>query len=113
MAGAGSIFDKIGASLKKKPAAPATAAPSQKAGIKPTSTGKKPFDINLYFKAVGMAFSDFFGKKISYFFKNMGPVFKNFPNWWGKLPQDEQISYGVLLLGHMMVLVGIVLIIIL
>jgi len=113
MAGAGSIFDKIGASLKKKPAAPATAAPSQKAGIKPTSTGKKPFDINLYFKAVGIFFNDFFGKKIPYFFKNMGPVMKKFPNWWKKLPQDEQISYGVLLLGHMMVIVGIVLIIIL
>ena len=111
MAGAGSIFDKIGAALKKKPAA--QGSPSQKAGIKPTSTGKKPFDINLYFKAVGIFFNDFFGKKIPYFFKNMGPVMKKFPNWWKKLPQDEQISYGVLLLGHMMVIVGIVLIIIL
>lgn len=73
---------------------------------------KKGFNINIYMKAVGMFFSDFYGKKVPYFFKNIGPVLKGFPRWWGKLPQDEQISYGAIALGHVMVIVGIVLFIV-
>ena len=73
----------------------------------------KPFYINLYMKAVNLFFSDFFGKKVPYFFKNMGPVMKQFPDWWKKLPQDEQISYDVLSLGGVMFVVGVVLLIIL
>jgi hypothetical protein len=108
MARAGSIFAKIGGVMKAKPK-PAEAKPP-----KATTPGaKKGFDFGLYMKAVGMAFNDFFGKKLPYFFKNIGPVMKNFPNWWKKLPQDEQISYGVLLLGNLMVIMGIVLVIIL
>jgi len=108
MAGAESIFSKIGLSLGVK--VKATSAPAPKAN---NAAGQKPFDINLYFKAVGMFFSDFYGKKVPYFFKNMGPVMNKFSSWWQKLPQDEQISYGVLTLGHVLLIVGIVLFIVL
>ena len=106
------FLKKIGFLKEAKPKVPA-AAPSANAGMAVPKAGvpgvKKGFDVNLYMKAVGMFFSDFFGKKLPYFFKNIGPVMKNFPSWWGKLPQDEQISYGVLALGHVMFVVGIVL----
>jgi hypothetical protein len=107
-----SIFSKIGKSMGAKPGT-VSAPPSAKAGIKPPVPGSKPFDINLYFKAVGMFFSDFYGKKVPYFFQNMGPVMKKAPDWWKKLPQDEQISYGALGLGHVLLIVGIVLLIVL
>ena len=110
MPGMDSIFSKIGESLGVKPkaAATSTAHPSARAGIK-----SKPFDINIYFQAVGLFFSDFFGKKVPYFFKNMGPVMNKFPGWWNKLPQDEQISYGGVLLGFVLILVGAVLFVVL
>ena len=76
------------------------------------TSGKKPFDINIYFKAVGMYYSDLFNKKLPYFFKNIGPVFKGFSAWWNKQPQDMQLSYGALFLGNLMIVVGVVLIII-
>ena len=63
-------------------------------------------------KAVSMFFSDFYGKKVPYFFKNMGPVLRGFPAWWKKLPQDEQLSYGAIAVGHVMLIVGIVLFIV-
>ncbi len=102
---------------KTPSAAPGAAnTPSAKAGVAVPKAGapgaKKGFDINMYMKAVGMFFSDFYGKKLPYFFKNMGAVLKGFPGWWGKLPQDEQISYGAIALGHVMVIVGIVLFIV-
>jgi hypothetical protein len=97
------MFDKIGGAKQAKPAAPKATTPG----------AKKGFDFNMYMKAVGIFFNDFYGKKVPYFFKNTGAVMKKFSPWWGKLPQDEQISYGVLLLGHVMIIVGIVLIIIL
>ena len=115
------LFGKLGNMMTSKPKQDASLPPSMRAGMKP-ATGSvpkagvpganKPFDINLYFTAVGMFFNDFFNKKLPYFFQNMGPVFSNFPNWWGKLPQDEQISYGVLAAGHVMFVVGIVLFIV-
>jgi hypothetical protein len=122
MAGVGDIFGKIGGALGIKPKAkPAAGPPSARAGIKPAAGraapaarapvpgAKKPFDIKLYMKAVNLFFKDFFGKKVPYFFKNMGPVFKAAPAWWKRLPQDEQISYGVLILGFVMIITGIVL----
>ena len=109
MAGPASVFSQIGQSMgaSKSPGAAAPSTAHSKGGA------SKPFDIGMYFTAVGMFFSDFFGKKLPYFFKNIGPVMSNFPNWWGKLKQDEQISYGVLMLGHVMLIVGVVLFIIL
>jgi hypothetical protein len=105
MAAGGSIFAKLGGAMQAKP----KATQSPKAATPGT---KKGFDINIYFKAVGIFFNDFYGKKVPYFFKNTGAVMKKFSPWWGRLPQDEQISYGVLLLGHLMIIVGIVLIIV-
>ena len=117
MAGIGELFEKVEEAVGLKPAAKPEAggAPSAKAGVKPSvpkkpgDGGEKPFDIQLYMKAVQLFFSDFFGKKVPYFFQNMGPVLKAAPAWWQKLPQDEQIGYGVLVLGFLMVIVGIVL----
>jgi hypothetical protein len=108
MPGISEIFDKIGASLGMKPKAKAGVT-SAKPAAQSASGGKKPFDINLYFKAVGMFFSDFFGKKVPYFFQNMGPVFKEAPAWWTGLPQDEQISYVLVVFGNMAFIAGIVL----
>ena len=73
--------------------------------------GKKGFNFGLYVKAVGVFFNDFFGKKISYFFSNLGTVFSDLPRWWGKQEQDEKAAYGFLLVGNIMFVVGIVLII--
>ncbi len=73
---------------------------------------KPGFDFKLYLRSVQLFFQDFFGKKLPYFFKNIGPVMKNAPVWWGGLPQDEQISYGLLGLGSMMFVAGIVLVIV-
>jgi len=73
------------------------------------SFGDKPFDLNLYFKAVGIFFNDFFGKKIPYFFQNMGPVFGKAGEWWNRLPQDEQISYTLVAVGNLMFVAGVVL----
>jgi hypothetical protein len=99
------FLEKIGL-LKKKPAA------VPKAGAAPgVKVKKKGFDLNLYMKAVSMFFSDFFGKKLPYFFKNIGPSFKRFPEWWKKTPQDEQLAYGLLVLGDLMLVVGIVLLV--
>lgn len=88
-----------GKSAQKTPASPAGA--------------KKPFDINLYFKALGLFFNDFSKNKLPYFFKNMGPVMQNAPNWWNKLPQDEQAAYGAMGFGGFLFLVGIVLFVVL
>ena len=70
---------------------------------------KKSFDINIYFKAVGNFSENFFKNQIPYFFKNLGPVLKKFPDWVGKLPNDEKAAYGVFVLGNVLVLVSIVL----
>lgn len=99
---------KIGL-LKRKTAAAAVPKAAAPPGAK---IKKKGLDLNLYMKAVSMSFSDFFGKKLPYFFKNIGPSFKKFPEWWKKTPQDEQIAYGLLVLGDVLLVVGIVLLII-
>ncbi|MFH1064867.1 MAG: hypothetical protein V1729_07315 [Candidatus Woesearchaeota archaeon] len=100
---------------KQMPVSPGAArSPSQNTGTAtPQQSVKKEFDINLYFKAVGLFFNDFFGKKMPYFFQNMGPVMQNAPNWWNKLPQDEQISYGVMVFGGFLFVAGIVLFVVL
>ena len=108
MTGITDFFVKIGL-LKKKPAAAAV----PKARVPPgAKVKKKGLDLNLYLKAMSMSFSDFFGKKLPYFFKNIGPSFKKFPAWWKKTPQDEQIAYGLLVLGDVMLVVGIVLLVV-
>ncbi|MBI4738888.1 hypothetical protein HY772_04975 [Candidatus Woesearchaeota archaeon] len=98
------LYDRLGAKALTAPAKPGLSA----AGARPP-TPLKPFDINLYFKAAGMAFDDFFNKRLSYFFKNPWPVLKKSPDWFTKLPNDEKATYGVLLLGNILVIVGIVL----
>ena len=123
MADKSSLYDRLGAKALTAPAKPGQPGAMQRApagpGARPAAPGMrppappKPFDMNIYFKAVGMAFDDFFNKKLPYFFKNMGPALKNFPDWFGKLPQDEQISYGVYVLGNVLVIVGIVLLFVL
>ncbi|MBN1544974.1 hypothetical protein JW898_05955 [Candidatus Woesearchaeota archaeon] len=119
MAGIKSIFEKIGkATGAKMPGSKqGSASPSANAGIRtgaaPSVGVAKKFDFNMYLKAVKMFFSDFFGKKVPYFFKNMGHVFKEFPVWWGKQKQDEQISYALVVLGNVMLIIGIVLLIVL
>ncbi|MFC1741425.1 hypothetical protein ACFL3V_02730 [Nanoarchaeota archaeon] len=131
----GKVFNNIGNSIKAKlpanlrakvaPVRPGAAVPSAKAlpgkaGAPATGVPvvtppgvKKAFDIKLYFKAVGLFFNDFFKKKLPYFFKNMGPVLKQAVPWWNKLPNDEKASYGVLALGHVLIITGIVLFIVL
>ncbi|MBI5398402.1 hypothetical protein HZB03_02960 [Candidatus Woesearchaeota archaeon] len=99
------LYDRLGAKALTAPAKPGQPAGAEMRPPMPP----KAFDINLYFKAVGMAFDDFFNKKLPYFFKNLGPVFKKFPDWFTKLPNDEKISYGVYVLGNILVIVGIVL----
>ncbi len=128
MPGFQDIINKVKGLFLKKPSAPQagkqgtqaaqggeSGAPKKGETPKAPSTPgqKKAFDIKLYMKAVQMFFQDFFTKKLPYFFKNMGPVLKGAPAWWNRLPQDEQISYGVLALGHLMFIAGIVLVIVL
>jgi hypothetical protein len=134
MAGIGDIFSSIKKAISPMGKAPAKqgVAPSVKAGARPGTakqlprsapqTGmpraavpgpKKPFDINVYMKAVSIFFDDFFKKKVPMFFKNPGPYLKKAPDWFKTLPQDEQISYGALVFGHVLFIVGIVLFIVL
>ncbi len=84
-------------------------APAQRQATQPAAPVNKPFDINIYFQAVGLFFNDFFGKKLPYFFNNMGPVLNKAGTWWNKLPQDEQISYAVMIFGDLMLVAGIAL----
>ena len=104
MPGIGSVFDKIGKAVGAKPKTPASSVPKTAT----PASGKKPFDINTYFKAVGMYYSDLFSKKIPYFFQNFMPVMKNFPNWWNNQPQDMQISYALMVFGNVVFVAGIV-----
>lgn len=139
MAGIGDIFSSIakavnplGKDSSKQGTGKPGVAPSAQAGMRPGSAKQLPrggpgagvpmtgvpgqtkgFDINTYFKAVQLFFSDFFGKKLPMFFKNPGPYLKGAPDWFSGLPQDEKISYGVLAGGHVLFIVGIVLFIVL
>ncbi|MBW2964332.1 hypothetical protein KY363_02635 [Candidatus Woesearchaeota archaeon] len=124
--GIGDIFSNITKAIRPMGKAPAKQGvpPSVQAGMAKKLPGsgvptvsapgaKKPFDVNLYFKAVQLFFSDFFGKKVPMFFQDPGNYLKKAPDWFKRLPQDEQISYGVLAFGHVLFIVGIVLIIVL
>ncbi len=138
MADIKAIFKQIADSLKKKKLATKTvtsAKPGQRAAqpmiksssattknptihsgnaAKPaTSAVKKPFDIKIYWIAVQDASRKFFKEQIPYFFKNIKPVMKKAPDWWKKQKQDEQIAYISWAVGHLLMLVGIILIIIL
>jgi hypothetical protein len=73
------------------------------------TTDGKGFDFELYAKAVSEFFNDFFGKKIPYFFSNLGTVFRDMPEWWKNTSQDEQIAYAFLFLGFFMIITGAVL----
>lgn len=70
---------------------------------------KKPFDIKIYMQAVKLFFPDFFGKKIPYFFKNIGPVMKKAPDWFKRLPQDEQAAYVGVFVAPLLIIIGVVL----
>lgn len=124
MAGIGIIFEKIGSVMGAKvskpktgvtPGVPAAAvkpgvarAQVPVAGVPGVSGPKKPFDFNMYMKAVNLFFNDFFNKKLPYFFKNIGPVMKKASDWFNKLPGDEKAAYGVLVFGHLFLILGIV-----
>jgi hypothetical protein len=113
------FYDKLGAkALAPQPGAkPGNASmvakPAALGGAKPPLPPAKGFDINIYFKAVGNAFDDFFNKKLPYFFKNLGPSFSKFPDWFSRLPNDEKASYGAFVFGGLLFVVGIVLLIVL
>lgn len=104
MADKSPLYERLGAKALTTPAVGGKAPTGQR-----SQSAKKQFDIGIYFKAVGLAFDDFFNKKLPYFFKNMGPVLKKFPDWFTQLPNDEKISYGVFVFGNVLVLAGIVL----
>lgn len=92
--------------------------PSARAGMAgmqsvPSGMPAGKFDFNKYMQAWQLFFQDFFGKKVPYFFKNIGPVMNQAGPWISSLPQDEKIAYGVLAGGHVFVLLGIVLLIVL
>ena len=116
------IFKQIGDSLKGKTrstgAAPAkTPAPAGGAGPHGAQTAKlcgagKPVEFQLYMVAVQNASKEFFQKKLPWFFKNMGPAFKNFQPWWKKQKQDEQIAIVGWITGHLLMLIGIILLIV-
>ncbi len=104
----------MGAGVPKTAGGVSQYKPVQKgSSLKPKSSSGKGFDINLYFDALNNFVSDFFGKKIPYFFKNMGSVLQDFPGWFSSMPQDEQITYVVILLGNLMIVTGFVLFIVL
>jgi hypothetical protein len=115
MAGIGDMFQKIAQAFKGKSGTPdaAAAAASKKQqtpGLPtPPSQG---FDFNIYMQAVQIFFNDFFGRQVPEFFKDPMPKLKNFPVWWKKQKQDEQLAYGGVLLGFVMIIVGVVLIIV-
>jgi len=75
----------------------------------PKPGDKKPFDIKLYIQAVKIWAPDFWKVKMSYFFHNFKPVMKKSPDWFKALPNDEKASYGIILLGNILVITGIVL----
>ncbi|NQU79784.1 hypothetical protein HQ545_08515 [Candidatus Woesearchaeota archaeon] len=107
-----SVFEKMGNALGvvKKPKIAV-----KPGAVKPVSGfgAKKGFDINSYMKACNNFVNDFFPKKIPFFFRNIGSVMKNSPNWFKGLPQDEQLVYGVLATGPLFIIVGVVLIFVL
>ncbi|MFC1722898.1 hypothetical protein ACFL0V_02065 [Nanoarchaeota archaeon] len=102
-----------------KPVAGAVAKPvvaAQPAGAKPTVVPpgmKKPFDINIYMIAVQNASNKFFKEQVPYFFKNIKPVMQKAGPWWKGLKQDQQMAYAGWAFGHVLMLVGIVLLIVL
>jgi len=51
-------------------------------------------------------------KKVQDFFKRLLEIIKNLPNTIKDAPQDEQIAYGAIGLGILLLLIGIILIII-
>ena len=116
MAGIGDMFKQIGQSLKGKPKTAPTQTsqgPSAQAGPGMPAPPSKGFDFNLYMQALQNFANDFFGKQVPEFFKNMGPKLKNFPVWWKQQKQDEQLAYGGVVLGSVMMIVGVVLLIVL
>lgn len=82
---------------------------SQNQQVDQNAVVKKPFDIKVYFQAVQLFFTDFFGQKLPYFFKNIGPVMKKFPDWFNKLSQDEKIAYIGVFVSPVFIIVGVVL----
>ena len=111
------LFSKSGSKQGTQKKLPAKGATTPAPGSAPKMAGapgqQKAFDINTYFKAVGLFGQDFFGKKVPAFFKKPDDYIKQFPVWVQGLPQDEQIAYGVLCMGPVFIIVGIVLILVL
>ncbi len=93
---------------------PVTNSMIKPGAVMPTMSGeKKPFDIQLYMIAVQTAVKKFFSEQVPYFFKNIGSVMSQVVDWWKKQKQDEQIAYAGWIFGHVLGLVGIILIFIL
>ncbi len=141
MAGVPNIFKQVGDSLKqkekelakmlKKPGAGTGIAKSAGAA-KPGTLGQaesvntatpgatpgtfdnpKPFDFQIYIEACKTAFPKFFKEQVPYFFKNFKPVMQKAVPWYKGLPKDEKIAYGTWAGGHVLMLVGIILMIVL
>lgn len=74
----------------------------------PGASAGKAIDLRLYFKALGIFFKDFFGKKIIYFFKNFVPVIKGFSIWFNKQTNAEKIAYAMIPVAFILIIVGIV-----
>ena len=72
---------------------------------------KKGFDINLYMKAVGNFFNDFFGKKLQMFLKDPNKYLNQAGPWFTSLPTDEKSAYGILGAGCLFVTIGIIILI--
>ena len=70
------------------------------------------FDFNKYIEACQIFGKDFFGRQVPEFFKNPKPHLQNFSKWWNAQKQYEQLAYGGIAVGSLMMVVGIVLIIV-
>jgi hypothetical protein len=46
-------------------------------------------------------------QKITDFFKNLGPTIKNFPAKFKRMTLGEQIAYGCIVLGGLLVIVSL------
>jgi hypothetical protein len=112
------ISPKSGASVNTGTGAGPTAEhlTGTKAKGQPESQSRqlpKPFDFQIYLQATKTAFSKFFKEQIPWFFKNMKPAFKKFPDWWKGLKKDEKVAYGAWAGGHALMIIGILLMILL
>ena len=112
MAGAADIFRQIGDIFKGKPKTANKTADQQQGRQGMPIPPQKGFDFNIYMQAVQIFFKDFFTRQVPEFFKDPVNKLRNFLPWWKKQKQDEQIAFGGVLAGFIMIISAVIWIIV-